>query len=138
MDAEYQRNVQGFATSGADLISEAIGSRYGGLVPVNPERPLEPGFTPPGRRPRIVAVSHYPNDGDLRGKVDDYEALRDHFIRWGADRTIESYRIAYDDWLDSVRVMPFHLSHTLPVLKGLGIEPSEIAWLPLVKAPMRP
>jgi hypothetical protein len=135
---DYPRKVEIFAETGADLIRERIGPRYGGLVPVNPERPLEPGFIPAGREARIVAVSHYPNDGDLRGRVGDYEALRDRFIKWGTDRTVASYRAAYADWLDSVPVIPFHITHTLPVLSRLGMQPDEIAWLPLVKAPMRP
>jgi hypothetical protein len=138
MDRSYEKCVEAFAAAGADLIAEPIAARYGDLVPVNPERPLEPGFVPPRCRPKIVAVSHYPNDGDLRGKVRDYEALRERFVKWGADRTVASYRVAYADWLDSVPVIPFHLAHTLPVLKLLGIDADEIAWLPLVKAPMRP
>jgi hypothetical protein len=138
MTDKYERGIATFALIGADLINEDISLRYGGLVPVNPERPLEPGFAPPRRRPKIITVSHYPNDGDLRSKVRDYNALRENFKRWGSDRTIETYRAAYADWLDSVPVIPFHISHTLPVLNALGIAPDEIAWLPLVKAPMRP
>lgn len=137
MDTEYLRKVETFVRTGADLVSAAIPDRYGEGFPWNGARPLEPGFIPPDREATVTVISWYPNDGDLRGNV-DYKALRDRFTRWGRDRTLESYRDAYEDWLASLTAIHFYVTHTLPVIEGLGLTPRDIAWIPLIKVPMRP
>lgn len=137
MDPEYRRKVEAFVRSGAALIECDIPTRYPEAVPWNGARPLEPGFIPPDRKAKVTAISWYPNDGDLRGKV-DYDVLRENFARWGRDRTVESYRVAYEDWLASLPHIRFYRKHTLPVLDGLGLTAREIAWIPLIKVPMRP
>jgi hypothetical protein len=138
MDREYRRKVEAFVTTGAALIGASIPARYGDGVAWNPDRPLEPGFIPPDHEAKVTIISWKPNDGDLRGAAVDYRALRDNFARWGRDATVEAYRVAYDDWVASLPAIPFYRTHTRDVLGGLGLRPHDIAWVPLVKLPMRP
>jgi hypothetical protein len=137
MDNDYRAKVEHFVRFGASLIAADVPARYGSGAPWNPDRPLEPGFIPPDSEARVTILSWYPNDGDLRGDV-DYHAVRDNFARWGRDASLESYRVAYGDWIASLPVIPFYRKHTLPVLTALRLEPHEVAWLPLIKLPMRP
>jgi len=136
-ETDYTKVVETFVRTGAALIKQSIPGRYEGLVRENPDRPLEPGFIPPERRARVTIVSYYPNDGDLRGDV-DYAALRRNYANWGDSGSVEDYRMAYADWLASLPRIPFYRDHTLPVLTSADLSPDEIAWLPLIKVPMRP
>jgi hypothetical protein len=102
VDAGYRRKMEMFVRTGADLIRGPIAQRYPNGVSWHGVRPLEPGFIPPDREAKVTAISWYPNDGDLRGNI-DYQALRENFARWGREGTVESYRVAYEDWLLSLK-----------------------------------
>lgn len=131
--SEYQQIVKRFASDGAALIREDIGQRYGGMA-YESGRPLEPGFIPVDRRPRITFVTWYPNASDLK-RDPNYDRLRRNFEVWGTSGNMESYRAAYGDWLASLPHIEFYRNNMLPELAAVGVSPSEIAWLPMVKAP---
>lgn len=135
MKVEYAEKVAAFVRTGAALIRADVRSRYRAIPPWSGKRPLEPGFIPPDLEARVTVISWYPNEGDLRGGL-DYAALRDRFDSWGRDGTMESYRLAYEDWIKSLDAIHFYSTHTLPVISALGMSAREIAWIPLIKVPM--
>jgi hypothetical protein len=140
MTNDQQRTYEGvlkeFVRIGAELIREDRGVRYSGFAPPG-DRPLEPGFIPPDGPAMVTLVSYYPNESDLdQPGTAAYRRLRDHFAAWGNEGSVAAYRVAHDDWLESLDRIKFHLRWVKPILDGVGLPSSKIAWLPLIKVPL--
>jgi len=132
----YSEVVREFVLIGAELIRSPIHERYHGLV-ADHSRPLEPGYIPPEREARVLIVSYYPNASPVPMPGGKHDEQRANFAAWGASGTVAAYAACYRDWLTALDYIPFHKSKTKPILESVGLTDGEIAWLPLVKAPMK-
>jgi len=129
----YRQSVERFAKDGATIIGLDRRTRYKSIGPESP-RPLEPGYIPIDKPPRLCAVSFYPNASDLSSN--EYDAARASFEAWGRSGALEDYERAYMDWIETLPQVPFHRDFNVPIFLELGIEITEFAWLPLVKCPL--
>jgi hypothetical protein len=133
---EYSEVVREFVSIGAALIRSSIQERYHGLV-ADHSRPLEPGYIPPGREARVLIVSYYPNASSVPMPAGKHDEQIANFAAWGTSGTVAAYCACYRDWLTALNYIPFHKTKTKPILDIVGLKDEDIAWLPLVKAPMK-
>jgi len=132
-DEGYQPVVQRFAALGQRIIRTDPREHYT-EIGRNAKRALEPGYIPIEKPPRVVTVSYYPNETEL--KTPQFDALRRSFDAWGRSGSVEDYETSYMDWLQTLPQIPFHRDWNVPVFREVGIENHEFAWLPLVKCPL--
>jgi len=124
-----------FIEIGAQLVATDPQERYGKYIGTN-RRALEPGFIPLIKPPRLTIVSYYPNASTLA--VAEYTELDQRFRRWGETGSREDYEVAYHDWVATMPLWPFFRKWVEQILTEIGVQRTEIAWLPLVKLPCPP
>lgn len=125
---DYEQILERLAPEGAAIFAKTFGSSM--AEKRTSERPLEPGFIAVDGRPPITFVTWYPNASDFKCNP-TYEQLCRNFIDWRDRGDIESYRAAYDGWVESLPLIPFYRNDILPELAAVGVSPREIAWLRL-------
>jgi len=131
--SEYKTIVTKFAEHGAEIIRTDPSQHYD-HIGRDAKRPMEPGFIPVEAQAKVVTVSYYPNETELR--TPEYEASRASFEAWGKSGSLESYKRAYSDWVRMLPQIPFYRDFNRPIFDAVGVADDEYAWLPLVKCPL--
>jgi hypothetical protein len=131
--SSYADVVSAFARLGATIYQTDPLEHYVSIGR-DAKRPLEPGFIPTDKPARVVTVSFYPNESELPSA--EYDASRRSLDIWGRSGSVADYERAYADWLEMLPQIPFYRDFNVPIFSALQIDPTEFAWLPLVKCPL--
>ena len=129
----YEDILDGFARLGAAIINSDPKKRYSSIGR-GVRRPLEPGFIPVDRAPKLVTVSLYPNETIIESS--EYAESRASMEAWGGSGRVEDYKRAYADWVTTLQQIPFYRDFNAPIFSRVGIDVTEFAWLPLLKCPL--
>jgi hypothetical protein len=132
---DYAEVVRAFALLGAQIFQADPRQRYR-YIGQHAKRPLEPGFIPLDKPPRIVTVSLYPNEASLPSPA--FADSRSSIEAWGKSGSVDDYERAYRDWIATLPEIPFYRDFNAPIFAELGIAATEFAWLPLIKCPLPP
>lgn len=133
--SDYADIVRAFAALGSQIFQADPRAHYR-YIGQYAKRPLEPGFIPLDKPPKIVTVSLYPNEASLPSQ--QYAESRASLEAWGKSGSVDDYERAYGDWISTLPQIPFFRDFNAPILEKLGIAVTEFAWLPLIKCPLPP